>query len=97
MILKVNFIHDPLIIFSLLIKLSLQQGFLIPFFNFNLDDEEEEEEETKEKEFDDGLKPVFEKRLSIDSLFFLLKSLIAFKYSFIKPWYIIPIYFILSL
>ena len=51
------------LIFSLLIKLSLQQGFLIPFFNFNLDDEEEEEEETKEKEFDDGLKPVFEKRV----------------------------------
>ena len=51
------------LIFSILIKLSLQQGFLIPFFNFNLDDEEEEEEETKEKEFDDGLKPVFEKRV----------------------------------
>ena len=51
-----------LILFSLLIKLSLQQGFLIPIFNFN-DDDEEEEEETKEKAFDDGLQPVFEKRV----------------------------------
>ena len=56
-----NFLY-LLILFSLLIKLSFQQGFLIPFFNFN-DDDDEEEEETKEKAFDDGLKPVYEKRV----------------------------------
>ena len=41
----------------------MQQGFLFPIFNFKLDDEEEEEEQTKEKAFDDGLKPVYEKRV----------------------------------
>ena len=52
-----------LLLFSLLIKLSFQQGFLFPIFNFKWDDEEEEEEQTKEKAFDDGLKPVYEKRV----------------------------------
>ena len=50
------------LIFSLFIKLSFQQ-FLFPIhINFN-DDDEEEEEEQKEKAYDDGLQPVYEKRV----------------------------------
>ena len=48
--------------FFLLIKLSFQQSILFPFLNFKFDDDEEEEE-SKEKAYDDGLKPVFEKRV----------------------------------
>ena len=53
-----------LLIFSLLIKLSLQQ-FLFPInINFDDDDDEEEEEkETKEITYDDGVKPVYEKKV----------------------------------
>ena len=50
------------LIFFLLIKLSFQQSILFPFLNFKFDDDEEEEE-SKEKAYDDGLKPVFEKRV----------------------------------
>ena len=53
-----------LLIFSLLIKLSLQQ-FIFPI-NINIDDdddEEEEEKETKEITYDDGVKPVYEKKV----------------------------------
>ena len=53
-----------LLIFSLLIKLSLQQ-FIFPInINFDDDDDEEEEEkETKEITYDDGVKPVYEKKV----------------------------------
>ena len=53
-----------LLIFSLLIKLSLQQ-FLFPInINFDDDDDEEEEEkESKEITYDDGVKPVYEKKV----------------------------------
>ena len=50
------------LIFFLLIKLSFQQSILFPFLNFKFDDDEEEEE-SKEKAYDDGLKPVYEKRV----------------------------------
>ena len=52
-----------LLIFSLLIKLSLQQ-FIFPInINFDDDDDEEEEEkESKEITYDDGVKPVYEKK-----------------------------------
>ena len=53
-----------LLIFSLLIKLSLQQ-FIFPInINFDDDDDEEEEEkESKEITYDDGVKPVYEKKV----------------------------------
>ena len=52
-----------ILIFFLLIKLSYQQGFLFPIhINFG-DDDEEEEEETKDKAYDDGLQPVYEKKV----------------------------------
>ena len=52
-----------LLIFSLLIKLSLQQ-FIFPInINFDDDDDEEEEKETKEITYDDGVKPVYEKKV----------------------------------
>ena len=51
-----------LLFFFLLIKLSFHQSILFPFLNFKFDDDAEEEE-SKEKAYDDGLKPVYEKRV----------------------------------
>ena len=52
-----------LLLFSLLIKLSLQQ-FLFPInINFDDDDEEEEEKDNNDKTYDDGVKPIYEKRV----------------------------------
>ena len=54
-----------LLLFSLLIKLSLQQ-FLFPInINFDDDDEEEEEKEkdNNDKTYDDGVKPIYEKKV----------------------------------
>ena len=52
------------LIFSLYIKLTLQQGFLFPIqINFPNDDDEEEEEDKSIKTYDDGVKPVYEKRV----------------------------------
>ena len=52
------------LIFSLYIKLTLQQGFLFPIqINFPDDDDEEEEEDKSVKAYDDGVQPVYEKRV----------------------------------
>ena len=52
------------LIFSLYIKLTLEQGFFFPIqINFPDDDDEEEEETKTVKAYDDGVRPVYEKRV----------------------------------
>ena len=51
------------ILLSLCLKLSLLQPIIIPIEPYFGDDDDEEEDEKEEKAYDDGVKPIIEKRI----------------------------------